>query len=147
MRTLKDMMRAVEYFVYYVFLEKPFCLDFSMRDLTEINDSRQHGYAMTSDKAITHIATQLDFKGKAFWDIGSVKGRVSYCAMKLGARIAEVVEVSKKLHTIACRNYEILKVTSVYKSNCIDATKFDRYNEFDIFFFSIRSMPLCMNKS
>jgi 16S rRNA G966 N2-methylase RsmD len=115
-------------------LEKPRGLDFSLRDLSYISNSQQHGYAMTSDKAICDIALKVSFLGKSFLDIGSGKGRVPYQALKLGAKHAEGVEVSEKLHSIACKNYEILGVQKNLISNCIDANKFQRYNEFDIYF-------------
>jgi 16S rRNA G966 N2-methylase RsmD len=134
MRSIKDYIRAFEHLFNYLFLEKPRGLDFSMRDLSEIKDEQQHGYAMTSDKAVKHLANLVDFKDKSFLDIGSGKGRVPYQAFKLGAKTAEGVEFSQKLHKIALNNYEILRVSNVCKSNCVDATQFDRYSQFNIFF-------------
>ena len=41
---------------------------------------------------------------------------------------------TKKFNNIAKKNFEILNLSNTCESNCIDATKFDRYNDFDIFF-------------
>ena len=134
MRNISDYLRYMQYLYNYFFLEKPKGLDFSLRDLSCISNSQQHGYAMTSDKAIHDIALKINFSDKSFLDIGSGKGRVPYLALKLGAKHAEGVEQSQKLHSIASKNYEILGVQKNCISNCIDATKFNRYDEFDIFF-------------
>jgi predicted RNA methylase len=69
---------------------------------------------------------------KSFLDIGSGKGRVVYQALKLGAKHAEGLEISKKLRSVASKNFKILGVQKNCISNCIDATKFYRYDEFDM---------------
>jgi hypothetical protein len=86
MRTINDYIRAFNYLFRYFILEKPRGLDFSLRDLSEITDSQQNGYAMTSDMAMRNIAQKIDFNDKLFLDIGSGKGRVPLLAVKLGAR-------------------------------------------------------------
>ena len=133
-RPIKDYARAVEYFFNYFFLEMPRGLDFSKRDLSEIRHEQQHGYAMTSEKALRNIAAVVDLQGKSFLDIGSGKGRVPFSAIKLGAKIADGIEFSKKFHSIALKNYEILRVSNVCRSYCVDAARFDRYAQYDVFF-------------
>ena len=133
-RPIREYRRAFEYFFNYVFFEMPRGLNFSMRDLSEITDDSQHGYAMTSDKALSNLASLVDFEGKSFLDIGSGKGRVPFTAVKLGAKIAHGVEFSEKFHSIALKNYEILQVSDACKSHCVDATQFDSYHQYDIFF-------------
>jgi 16S rRNA G966 N2-methylase RsmD len=71
---------------------------------------------------------------KSFLDIGSGKGKVVYQALKLGAKHAEGLEVSEKLHSIASKNFKILGVQKNCISNFIDSRKFHRYDEFDIYF-------------
>jgi 16S rRNA G966 N2-methylase RsmD len=134
MRNIRDLLRGAHYLFNYYILEKPRGLDFSLRDLSCISNSQQNGYAMTSDKAIRNIARKINFLNKSFLDIGSGKGRVVYQALKLGAKHAEGVEFSEKLHSIASKNFEILGVQKNCISNCIDAIKFNRYDEFDIYF-------------
>ena len=134
MRQIHDYFRGLEYLINYWFYEKPYGLDFSLRDLSQIQNSQQHGYAMTSDKAIKNIAQKIDFTDKLFLDIGSGKGRVLHQAFKLGAYRCEGIEFSKKLNKIAEKNFDILNLNEACKSNCIDAAEFDRYYEFDIFF-------------
>lgn len=134
MRKPYEYLRAIEYLFNYFFLERPRGLDFSLRDLSDIKNAQYHGYAMTSDRAIKNISRIIDFSDKSFLDIGSGKGRVLTQAIKNGASIAEGIEVSKKLSDIATKNFEVLNIADVCKSNCIDATEFDRYKFFDIFF-------------
>ena len=134
MRNIRDLLRGVHYLFNYYVLEKPRGLDFSLRDLSHISNSQQHGYAMTSDKAIRNIAQKINFLDKSFLDIGSGKGRVVYQALKLGAKHAEGLEISKKFHSVASKNFKILGVQKNCISNCIDAIKFNRYDEFDIYF-------------
>lgn len=134
MRKLSDYIRGFNYFFNYYLREKPLGLDFSMRDLSEIKDARQNGYAMTSDEALSNIAKKVDFNGKLLLDIGSGKGRVIFQSVRLGANKAEGIEFSEKFHLIASSNFRILGVTEKCKSNLYDATEFKRYNEFDIFF-------------
>ena len=137
MRPIRDYVRAIEYQINYWLFEKPYGVNFSTRDLSQIQNSQQHGYAMTSDKAIRNIAQIVDFSNRLFLDIGSGKGRVVSQAVKLGARRAEGIEFSEKLHNIAKKNFEILKLSDDCKSNYVDATKFDRYGDFDIFSYLI----------
>ena len=134
MRNIRDYLRGIHYLFNHFVIEKPRGLEFSYRDLSHISNSQHNGYAMTSDKAICDIARKINFLDKSFLDIGSGKGRVPYQAFKLGAKHAEGVEISEKLHSIACKNYEILGVQKNVISNCIDAREFQRYNEFDIYF-------------
>jgi len=105
-----------------------------MRDLDEIKDPQHNGYAMTSYKALSNIAKVVDFNGKRVIDIGSGKGNVLFQSVKLGAKKAEGIEFYEKFHSIANKNFKILKVAEKCKSNLCDATEFKRYNEFDIFF-------------
>lgn len=134
MRKLKDYIRAFNNLFNYYVREKPLGLDFSMRDLSLIKDFQHNGYAMTSYEALANIAKVVDFNGKRLIDIGSGKGNVLFQSIKLGVKKAEGVEFYEKLHLIAKKNFEILKVTKKCKSNLCDAAKFKRYNEFDIFF-------------
>ena len=136
MRKLKDYIRGFNNLFNYYLREKPLGLDFSMNDLSLTKDSQHNGYAMTSYKALSNIAKVVNFNGKRIVDTGSGKGNVLFQSIKLGAMKAEGVEFYEKFHSIAKKNFEILKVTGKCKSNLCDAAKFKRYNEFDIFFFN-----------
>lgn len=108
MRNLRDYLRGVNYFLTWLCFQKSRGLDFSLRDLSVIENKQMHGYAMTSDKAFKNIAQFVNLKNKNFLDIGSGKGRVPYLVFLNGAAVAEGIEFSYKLHNIALKNYEIL---------------------------------------
>jgi len=134
LRNAKRYVRGLTYLCQYLFFEKPKGLDFSLRDLSEIKNQQQHGYAMTSDKAIENISSIVSFKDKRFLDIGSGKGRVPYKASQLGCRVADGVEFSEKFHRIAVNNYQILEVSDRCKSHNLAAENFKNYNDYDIYF-------------
>jgi hypothetical protein len=55
MRKPYEYLRAAEYLLNYIFLERPRGLNFSLRDLSIIHNAQHHGFAMTSDRSIKNI--------------------------------------------------------------------------------------------
>lgn len=132
---LKRLTRAVEYFFSYIFIELPKGIDFSLR--MKSNKSffaGNHGYALTSKKALQNILIGIPLEGKSFLDIGSGKGGCIYYAYQLGCVRSEGVECEKVLHDIAQKNIKQLKISSFVISNHVDALLFKRYSQFDIYF-------------
>ena len=132
---LRRLARAINYFISYIFIEFPKGIDFSLRMKNNKSFSTgNHGYALTSKKALQNILIGIPLQNKAFLDIGSGKGGCIYYAYKLGCVRSEGIECEKVLHDIAQKNIKILKISSFVVSNYVDALLFKRYSEFDIYF-------------
>jgi len=129
------MIRGVSYLLSYIFMEYPRGLDFSLRNKSSgITLLGNHGYALTSKKALQNILKEIPFAGKTFLDIGSGKGGVICYAYLLGCSRCAGVEFEKHLHEIAEKNINILKLRSYCTSYNMDARDFDMYENFDIYF-------------
>jgi 16S rRNA G966 N2-methylase RsmD len=128
-------LRGTEYLLRYLFVERPMGLDFSIRDKTTgITLPGNRGYALTSKKALKNILKQIPHAGKALLDIGSGKGGVICYAYELGLKTCEGIEFEEHLHKIAERNIKKLGYSSQVKSTNVDARKYERYADFDIYF-------------
>ncbi len=110
-------------------------LDFSLRCKSiGITHTGNHGYALTSKKALKNILLNIPYSGKTFLDIGSGKGGVICFAYELGCIKSEGLECENFLHNIAKKNIQILNYKSSVISTNIDARLFNRYSEYDIYF-------------
>jgi 16S rRNA G966 N2-methylase RsmD len=135
MRTrLLWLFRVFQYSFNSLIYELPRGIDFSMRDKHTNQEYGLNGYAMTSNDALRNLLKLVDVKSKNFIDIGSGKGAVVYNAFKLGAKRSVGIEYSKKLHTIALKNFEHLKCNNFCVSINKDARFFSDYINFDIYF-------------
>lgn len=130
---VKRMFRGIKTFIVWLFLEKPRGLDFSIRNLRDVQDGF-HGYAATSWKSIENINSILPLRGSSFLDIGSGKGLVILNAHKLGATKSTGIEYSSHLHEVAKRNFRILKVEENVVSINVNALEFSEYKNYDIYF-------------
>lgn len=128
-------VRLLEYLSHYLFLEFPRGLDFSIRAKKRgITLEGNHGYALTSKKALKNILSKIPYRKLSFLDIGSGKGGVICYAYELGCERSEGIEYEEFLHKIAQKNIKILEYNEHVKSTKIDARDFERYAEFDIYF-------------
>lgn len=76
---MKRYWRYTKYRIRYIFKERLFGLDFTMRDksLLKKTNGTMHGYSITPEEHIREILAHLDFtKCSAFLDIGCGKGLV-----------------------------------------------------------------------
>ena len=93
-----------------------------------------HGYALTQKKAFDNIVKKLDIGPEdSFIDIGSGKGGVLRYALSYPFKRVAGVEIEDSLHEIAVRNFQRLGISKVELYHA-DATTFDKYNEFNVFF-------------
>jgi 16S rRNA G966 N2-methylase RsmD len=130
---MKRVFRGIKSFIVWLFLEKPRGLDFSIRNLRNIQDGF-HGYAATSWRAIENINSILPLRGSSFLDIGSGKGLVLLNAHKLGAKKSTGIEYSSYLHEVAERNFKVLKVQESVVSINANALEFSGYQNYDVYF-------------
>ena len=131
---MRRILRGINYFLNYFFVEAPRGLDFSMRDLSGIENESYNGYAMTSKKALKNLLSFIENKQElSFLDIGSGKGAVVYFADSLGFKNSHGIEYNLRLHNIAKKNFKKLKKDSL-KSFNVNAEKFDLYNNYDVYF-------------
>ena len=97
----KRPLRAIKYLFAYIFIELPKGLDFSLRIKSHKSFyAGNHGYALTSKKALQNILVGIPLEGKSFLDIGSGKGGCICYALELGCERSEGVECEKILHDI-----------------------------------------------
>lgn len=128
-------LRLFEYLSHYLFLEFPRGLDFSIRVKKRgITLEGNHGYALTSKKALKNMLNRIPYRDLSFLDIGSGKGGVICFAYELGCKKSEGVEYEEFLHKIAKKNISLLGYDEHVESIRIDARDFKRYAEFDIYF-------------
>lgn len=77
--------RGLSYLLYYVFYEYPRGLDFSIRNKSaDIFLHGNHGYALTSNKALKNMLANIPLTGKLFLDIGSGKGGGNLLCLSIG---------------------------------------------------------------
>jgi 16S rRNA G966 N2-methylase RsmD len=134
-KAIRRYLRGAEYFLRYAFVECPRGLDFSIRNKAAgITLAGNHGYALTSKKALRNMLRHIPYAGKKLIDIGSGKGGVICFAYELGLRQCEGVEFEEHLHRIAENNIARLGYSDHVRSTLADARAFDRYADFDIYF-------------
>ena len=133
---IKRYLRYARYLIRYFFVEMPRGLDFTMRNKTTgISSEGSHGYALTPEKAFDQIINELDIKkSDNFIDIGSGKAGVPVYASKYNFGKIAGVEVEEFLHLKAVKNLKILGLTSRIDLYLEDALKFDKYQEFNIYY-------------
>ena len=132
-KKLKRMFRGVKSLMVWLFLERPRGLDFSLRNLRDVQDGF-HGYAATSWKAIENINSILPLRGSSFLDIGSGKGLVLLNVHKLGVAKSTGIEYSSYLHEVAEQNFKVLGVQDRVVSINANALEFSDYQNYDVYF-------------
>ena len=133
----KRLIRYARYTFEYVFLEKPFGLDFSMRDTHLIGESggKMHGYSKTDEAHIKQIFSRLKIDSSSrIIDIGCGKGVFlrQACKEKFGAVAG--IEYDKHTYDICKKNFERLKMMDKLKIYNCDASDFSHYGDYNIFY-------------
>lgn len=117
--------------------EKVHGLDFSMVYVGKIQESVDefHGYSMTDAGDMRRIleAVPVDPAKSAFLDVGCGKGMCMKCAAESGYQKVAGLDLDEHLLDIARRNFFKLKMEA--ECICANAVEFDRYDEFDVFYF------------
>jgi hypothetical protein len=133
---IKRYLRYAKYLARYFLIEVPRGLDFTMRNKTVgISSIGSHGYALTPEKAFDQVMSNLNIKVvDNFIDIGSGKGGVPVYASKYNFGKIAGIEVEEFLHLKAVKNLKILGLTSRIDLYLEDALKFDKYQEFNIYY-------------
>ena len=133
---IKRYLRWARYLMRYLFIEMPRGLDFTMRNKTAgISSEGSHGYALTPEKAFDQVMSNLNIEVvDNFIDIGSGKGGVPVYASKYNFGKIAGIEVEEFLHLKAVKNLKILGLTSRIDLYLEDALKFDKYQEFNIYY-------------
>ncbi len=128
--------RWSKFLVNYV-SEKARGLDFSMVYVGDIqrNVEEFHGYSMTDAGDMRRMlkAVPVNPGRSAFIDIGCGKGMCMKCAIESGYRKVAGLDLDGHLLDIARSNMKKLGMDA----ECIlaNALEFDRYSEFDVFYF------------
>lgn len=128
--------RWAKFLVNYV-NEKVHGLDFSMVYVGEIQEKVDdfHGYSMTDAGDMKRMlqAVPVDPKQSAFIDVGCGKGMCMKCAVESGYKKVAGLDLDGHLLNIARGNMKKLGMDA----ECIlaNAVEFDRYSEFDVFYF------------
>jgi SAM-dependent methyltransferase len=133
----KRYLRYVQYFLSWLILEKPRGLDFSMRQKSVgISSKGNHGYALTSRKAVKNILRDLPIgAGDSFLDVGCGKGGVLCFACEFPFGRIAGIEIEPRFVDIARRNVEVLQLRDRVEVIHADALIFEHYDEFNFFFF------------
>ena len=121
----------------YIFRERLFGLDFTMRDkrLMMETGGKLHGYSITPRKHLDEIFKCLPIQNTdRFIDIGCGKGFVLWQASARGFETVMGIDIDERLIRIANTNIEKLKLKNV-RAVCTDAVKFDAYCEYNYYFF------------
>ena len=138
---LYRIRRYIIFFFQVIFIEKPRGLDFTMFDTSalEQTEGRFHGYSKTNEKHLREIFDYITSENQAEYmriiDVGCGKGVVlkeaaAYPFMSIGG-----VELMPAISEIACKNMQILKLTDRVDICCGDATSFNYYGKYNVFFF------------
>lgn len=108
-----------------------------MRDTTLLknSDGLYHGYSKTSEKHLREIFDSLSFVGgEKLLDIGCGKGVVLRIAARYPFERVDGIELDERLVSIAAKNFRILKLEDRVRCFQADASVFDGYGEYNVFF-------------
>lgn len=131
------LKRYALFLIQYILYEKPRGLDFTMRDtgLYERSGHIYHGYSKTNEKHIREIFQRLSFEEARLLDVGCGKGVVLKEAVKYPFKKVAGIEIQQELAQTADRNFKILGIEDKIECMQADAVYFDKYNDFNVFFF------------
>ncbi len=117
--------------------EKVRGLDFSMVYVGDIQRNVEdfHGYSMTDAGDMRRMlkAVPVDPGKSAFIDVGCGKGMCMKCAVESGYKKVAGLDLDGHLLDIARRNMK--KLGMDVECMLANAVEFDRYSEFDVFYF------------
>lgn len=130
----KRWSRSLEYVFRWLVLEKPRGLDFSMR-MKSIEASGNHGYALTSRKALRNMLRDLPISAAdRFLDIGCGKGGVLSYVSELSFGKVDGIEIDSQLVRIARENIQQLELSHRIEVIHADALSFRGYDKYNFFF-------------
>ena len=141
MKIFNRYKRYAKYMFQWIFVEKIRGLDFSMRDLSLINASggELHGYSKTDEshaKMIFESLSKLEnIESLSLLDVGCGKGAFLREASRYPFEKIAGIEYLENLAEIARKNFRILKLKNRIHVECADAAKYDRYGEYNVFYF------------
>jgi 16S rRNA G966 N2-methylase RsmD len=137
MGRLNRYWRLVKYSCVWLFLEKPRGLDFHMRKKSlMLNGTGNTGYALSPQDVVKGMLNKINISpNDSFIDIGCGKGSVLHDASKYNFRRIAGVEIDESLVNTARKNFQRLDLADRIEVYQCDATKFDKYPEFNIFYF------------
>lgn len=133
--------RYVCYTAEWLFKEKIHGLDFTMRDLSLINetDGVLHGYSKTDESHAESIFEKLNelcpIEKLKLLDVGCGKGVFLRKADMYPFKKISGIEYSEEIARIAKKNFKILGLDDRIKVYHIDAINFDYYSVFNVFYF------------
>lgn len=136
--SLKRFRRYGKYLFEWVFLEKMRGLDFTMRDTHLLRESggALHGYSKTDEAHAKAIFETLGIDSKRrLLDVGCGKGAFLRVASKYPFGRIAGIEIDPALVKIAQKNFRRLGLEDSVQVYCSDALRFERYGEFDMFYF------------
>lgn len=139
MITKLRLKRYLRFGIQYLFLEKTRGLDFTMRDLSLLKKSEglYHGYSKTPEKHLQEIFDSLTFTGgERLLDVGCGKGVVLRAASGYPFEKVAGIEIDERLVEIAAKNFRILKMENQVQCFQADATEFEGYGDYNVFFLS-----------
>lgn len=125
-------------FGFHMVAERVRGLDFSMVYVGDLqrNSADHYGYSMTDGSVVKNALLEVPVNRAehAFLDVGCGKGMCVKIAHELGFKHVAGLEFDPHLHGIFSKNMERL---GYFDAECIlgDATSFDRYVDFDVFYF------------
>lgn len=122
--------------IRYIFKERLFGLDFTMRDksLLKKTNGAMHRYSITPEEHIREILAHLDFtKCSAFLDIGCGKGLVLKIVSGGSFQSLGGIEYDERLAGICKRNLRRLGLKDI-QIFCGNAREFDGYERYNTFF-------------
>lgn len=123
----------------WIFLEKIRGLDFTMRDTSLIEKSGGvlHGYSKTDEKHLEDIWKTLNVNSTdSIIDIGCGKGVVLRSAYRQPFLKICGIDIDERLIKIAKKNFEILKMQDRITVEHCDATLFEDYCSYNVFYFA-----------
>lgn len=141
--------RYFKYMFQWVFLEKLRGLDFSMRDLKLLDESNgvYHGYSKTDESHANEIFSAIGVTPEMkILDIGCGKGAFLREAAKQSFSTVAGIEYVESIACIAERNFRKLHLDNRVKIYKGDATEFEHYGEYNVFYFFNPFDELTMKK-
>lgn len=134
-KEFKRIIRALDYYSRWLFLEYPLGIDFSKRVKNPAGNKEEYnGYAKTSKRALKNLLKNIDCNQLSILDIGSGKCSAVCDFKRLGFNMAHGIEYNKNLHLIAKKNIDILRLNKYCRSINVDATEFTDYALYDVYF-------------
>ena len=140
-RSFKRRKRNVKYFFQWLFNEKLHGVDFTMRNYKvrgtkKYIENDYHGYAKTPEEVINNMLDSMNITSEdCFIDVGCGKGVTLKEAAKRDFKRVAGIELDPGIYEITKNNFKRLGMqdrVEVFNCNAVD---FDRYNEFNVFYF------------